>query len=111
MKRLTVRESLRIFVSFEFDKDNDLKNNFFSQAVRLTQHRIKNCSLNETYPNQIWKDKARAAVKECDVVVVLIGQDTHNSQGVIVETDMARMSMAPRSWATGAVESCTTDDD
>ena len=24
------------------------------------------------------------------VVVVLIGQDTHNAQGVIVETDMAR---------------------
>ena len=83
-------ESLKIFVSFEFDKDNNLKNNFFSQAVRLTQHRIKNCSLNESYPNQIWKDKARAAIKECDVVVVLIGQDTHNSQGVIVETDMAR---------------------
>ena len=36
------------------------------------------------------ENKAREAIGECHVVVVLIGQDTHNAQGVIVETDMAR---------------------
>ena len=82
--------SLNIFLSFEFDKDNDLKNNFYEQARELTQHRVRNCSLHETYPDEKWKNKARAAIRECDVVVVLIGQDTHNAQGVIVETDMAR---------------------
>ncbi len=82
--------TLNIFVSFEFDKDNDLKNNFYTQAKEHTQHRIRNCSLHETYPDEAWKNKAKAAIRECDVVVVLIGQDTHNAQGVIVETDMAR---------------------
>ena len=38
----------------------------------------------------MWKNKAREAIRECDVVLVLIGQDTHNAPGVIVETDMAR---------------------
>ena len=80
---------LSIFVSFEFDKDKDLKNNFYEQAKRNTQHRIHNCSLHETYPDENWKNKARAAIRECDVVVVLIGQDTHNAQGVMVETNMA----------------------
>lgn len=82
--------TLNIFVSFEFDKDNDLKNNFYEQAREKTQHRVRNCSLNEAYPDQHWKDKARRAIDECDVVIVLIGQDTHNAPGVIVETDMAR---------------------
>ena len=81
--------TLNIFVSFEFDKDNDLKNNFYEQARELTHHRIRDCSLNEAYADQCWKKKARDAIGECDVVVVLIGQDTHNAQGVMVETNMA----------------------
>lgn len=87
--------SLNIFVSFEFDKDNDLKNPFYKQAETQTHHRIRNCSLNEAYPDQEWKNRARAAIEECDVVVVLIGEDTHNAPGVIVETDMARSLNKP----------------
>ena len=82
--------SLSIFVSFEFDRDSDLKNNFYEQAKRNTQHRVRNCSLNETYPDEQWKRRARKAIAECDVVVVLIGQDTHNAQGVVLEADIAR---------------------
>ncbi len=82
--------TLNIFVSFEFDRDNDLKNSFYDQAERHSTHRISNCSLNETYRDEVWRNRARAAIRQCDVVVVLIGQDTHNAQGVIVETDMAR---------------------
>ena len=81
---------LNIFVSFEFDKDQDLKNNFYRQAEEETSHRIRDCSLHESYPDDTWRSKARTAIRRCDVVVVLIGQDTHNAQGVIVETDMAR---------------------
>ena len=50
----------------------------------------RDSSLNQSYPNQVWKDKARTAIRGCDAVVVLVGQDTNNAQGVIVETDMAR---------------------
>ena len=82
--------SLNIFVSFEFDKDYELKESFYAQATKHSPHKILNCSLNESYPNETWKRKARATIKECDVVIVLIGPDTHNAQGVIVEMDMAR---------------------
>ena len=82
--------TLHIFVSFEFDKDNDLKNNFYEQAKENTQHRVRNCSLNEAYPDEDWKNKARNAIAECNVVIVLIGEDTQNAPWVIVETDIAR---------------------
>ena len=87
--------TLNIFVSFEFDKDNSLKNSFYDQAKKHSPHRVLNSSLNESYPDENWRRKAQAAIRECDVVVVLIGQDTHNAQGVIIETDMARSLNKP----------------
>ena len=82
--------TLNIFVSFEFNKDKDLQNNFYRQAKEETNHQIRDRSLHESYPDEAWKNKARNAIRGCDVVVVLIGQNTHNAPGVIVETDMAR---------------------
>ena len=82
---------LNIFVSFEYDRDNDLKNNFFSLAEdNNTPHRLENCSLNESYRDKEWKGKVREAIRECDVVVVLLGADTHSARGVRVETSMAQ---------------------
>lgn len=82
--------TLNIFVSFEFGKDHDLQNSFYQQAKEETSHRIRDSSLHETYQDEAWKNQARNAIRRCDVVVVLIGQDTHNARGVKVETDMAR---------------------
>lgn len=87
--------TVNIFVSFEFDKDKDLQNSFYQQAKEKTTHRIRDCSLHESYPDEAWKNKARNAIRRCDVVVVLIGPDTHNSPGVIVETDIARSLNKP----------------
>lgn len=82
--------NLKIFVSFEFDKDGNLKNSFFEQAKENTPHRVRNFSLNEAYPSDEWKDKARSAIRECDLVIVLVGQDTHSSLGVKTEVGIAR---------------------
>ena len=87
--------SLNIFISFEFDKDDELKGDFYKQAEEHTNHRIKNCSLNEAYPDERWRNMAQEAIRGCDVVLVLIGEDTHNAPGVIIETDMARSLNKP----------------
>ena len=87
--------TLNIFVSFEFNRENELKDNFYRQAEEHCPHHIRNCSLNEEYPDERWKGKAREAIRECHVIIVLIGQDTHNAQGVIVETDIARSLNKP----------------
>ncbi len=87
--------NLKIFVSFEFDKDGDLKNNFFEQAKDNSPHRVKNSSLNEAYPTDEWKERARSAIHECDLVIVLVGQDTHSSLGVKTEIDIVRQLKKP----------------
>ena len=87
--------NLNIFVSFEFDTDKDLQNNCYRQAKEETNHRIGDCSLHESYPDETWRSTARNSIRQCDVVVVLIGQDTHNAPGVIVETDIARSLNKP----------------
>ena len=82
--------TMYIFVSFEFDKDRDLRDSFYDQARLQTQHRVRNGSLREAYPTEEWKREAREAIRACDVVIVLIGEDTHNAPGVRTEVDMAR---------------------
>lgn len=81
---------LNIFVSFEYDKDKELVNALLHQAKERSPHRIRDKSLKEDYPDDAWKKRANDAIRACDVVVLLVGKDTHNAQGVIVETDMAR---------------------
>ena len=81
--------TLSIFVSFEFDKDGDLKNNFFAQAREELPHRVRNSSLNEAYPSEEWMMRARSAIRKSDLVIVLVGQDTHNAPGVRTEVEIA----------------------
>ena len=87
--------TVKIFISFEFGKDNNLKNSFYKDAVSKSRHTIRNYSLNEPYQESVWKAKARQAIGRCDIVFVLVGQDTHNAPGVLVETDMARSLKKP----------------
>ena len=82
--------TIDIFASFEYDKDIDLKNNFYRQAKDECPHRVRNFSLHEAYPTDEWKARARAAIRECDLVIVLVGQDTHNAPGVATEVSIAR---------------------
>lgn len=87
--------TLNIFVSFEFDKDDDLKGSFYTQAKRHTLHRIRDFSLREAYETAEWKEKARSAISRCDAVIVLIGEDTHNAPGVRTEVSVARQLEKP----------------
>ena len=91
----TIMPNVKIFVSFEFDKDGELKNNFYEQASRLSPHRIVNSSLNEAAPDEHWKTRARSAITRCDIVIVLVGQDTHNAPGVKTEVKIARQLGKP----------------
>lgn len=82
-------------MSFEYDKDNDLRGNFYAQARVFSTHRIQDCSLRQDYPSEEWKAKARTAISGCDVVIVLVGADTHNAPGVRTEVEIARQSSKP----------------
>ena len=95
MRRDCRVSTLKIFASFEYDKDRTLKNEFLGESKTRTNHRVVNSSLREDYPDDKWVKKASEAIRKCDVVIVLIGEDTHNAPGVIVETDIARSHGIP----------------
>ena len=89
---------VKVFLSFEFDKDADLYRNFFQQAHRGdSSHDIEDYSLNEAYkPNdQNWVKKAHEQIDLADIVIVALGDDTHNAPGVEKEVTIANQKEKP----------------
>lgn len=81
----------RVFVSFDFDNDQALKHFVLGQTKHPGQRfSVTNMSLNEAAPEAEWEKKARAAIRQTDLVLVMIGEKTHRAQGVLKEVRMAR---------------------
>lgn len=87
--------TVRIFLSFEFDKDKQLYRNFYAQAQENSSYRVTDHSLRQDYPTEEWLDKAREKIRQCDLVIVLVGQDTHNAPGVEKEVTVANQLDKP----------------
>ena len=81
----------RAFVSFDFDNDRALKDFIIGQArLQDSPFEVVDTSLKEAAPMQTWEDKARAAIKRSDIVLVMVGPNTHKAPGVLKEVAMAR---------------------
>ena len=87
---------VRVFLSFEFGKDEELHRNFYAQAEAHSTHEIIDYSLDEPYqPNALWLNKARKQITQSDIVIVVIGDDTHNAAGVEKEVTVANQLDKP----------------
>ncbi len=90
---------VKVFLSFEFHKDNELHHNFYAQAKRGdSYHEIEDYSLNEPYPphdDDEWLEKARDLIFQSDIVIVVIGENTHNAPGVKKEVTIANQFKKP----------------
>jgi predicted GTPase len=81
----------KVFVSFDFDNDKTLKELIIGQAkLPDSQFEVVDTSLKEAAPMKTWEDKARAAIKRSDIVLVMVGTSTHKASGVLKEVQMAR---------------------
>src|SRR3989304_6156206 len=79
----------RVFISFDFDHDEDLKNLLVGQSKNEdSPFEIADWSIKEASPD--WKDKARERVKRSDVVAVMCGEHTDTAIGVSEEIRIAR---------------------
>src|SRR5690606_29039401 len=80
----------RVFVSFDFDNDKVLKDFIIGQA-RLpdSPFDVTDTSLKEAQPMKTWEDKARAAIRRSDLVLVMVGPETHRAPGVLKEVAIA----------------------
>lgn len=81
----------RVFVSFDFDNDKALKDFIIGQSkLKDSPFDVIDTSLKEAAPMKTWEDKARFAIKNSDIVVVMVGPKTHKASGVLKEVAMAR---------------------
>lgn len=90
------KRKVNVFLSFEFGKDNELHHNFYAEAEHHSDYEIIDCSLNEAYhPDSQWLNKARKQIALSDIVIVVLGEDTHNAPGVIKEVGEANQLKKP----------------
>lgn len=81
----------RVFVSFDFDNDQVLKEFILEQARRNdSPFSVTDMSLKEAAPEKDWEAKARAAIKRSDTVLVMVGPKTSTASGVLKEVKIAR---------------------
>ncbi len=86
----------KAFISFDFDNDKTLKEFIIGQArLADSPFEVVDTSLKEAAPMKTWEDKARAAIKRSDIVVVMVGPSTYKAPGVLKEVQMARDEEIP----------------
>jgi len=80
----------RVFISFDYDHDLDLKNLLVGQAKNAeSPFEIADFSIKEAI-SEDWKKKARTRIKGCDVVSVICGEHTDTASGVSAELKIAQ---------------------
>ena len=78
-----------VFISFDYDHDQDLKNLLVGQAKNTdSPFEIADWSVKEATGD--WKEDARRRIKRVDQVIVLCGEYTDSATGVNIEMRIAR---------------------
>lgn len=85
------RMKKRVFVSFDFDNDRALKDLIIGQSrLADSPFEVIDHSLKEAAPERNWEAKARTAIARSEIVLVMVGANTHRAPGVLKEVQMAR---------------------
>ncbi len=80
----------RVFISFDYDHDLDLKNLLVGQSKNEdSPFDIADFSIKEAI-SEDWKKKARTRIKGCAVVAVICGEHTDTASGVSAEAKIAQ---------------------
>lgn len=85
----------RVFISFDYDHDVDLKNLLVGQARNPeSPFEITDMSIKEAIAIN-WKENARRRIRGCDVVAVICGEYTNTASGVNAELKIAQEEGVP----------------
>lgn len=80
----------RVFVSFDYDNDSDLKTMLVGQAKNPdTPFDMVDFSIKEPISGD-WTAKVRARIKGVDQVVIICGEHTDTATGVSAELDITQ---------------------
>ena len=79
----------RVFTSFDFDHDDDLRTLLVGQSKNpASPFDLIDWSLKEPMAGD-WKEKIRARIKRCELVIVICGEHTDTAAGVNEELKIA----------------------
>jgi hypothetical protein len=93
---LLQREKKRVFVSFDFDNDKNLKDSLIAQSkLERSPFTVFDHSLLEAAPEPDWKKYASVKIRQSDIVIVVVGNQTYRAPGVLAEVGMARRHGVP----------------
>ena len=80
-----------VFISFDFDNDKKLKDFIIGQSkLPDSPFELSDWSLHEPAPQRNWEQSAEDRIKRVELVIVMVGPDTHRAPGVLKEVEMAR---------------------
>ena len=86
----------RVCVSFDFDNEKELRVFIIGQAkLPDSPFDIVDCSMKEAAPQANWQAVAERKIKSADIVVVMVGPQTHRAPGVLKEVKIARDNGIP----------------
>lgn len=86
---------VKVFISFDYDHDVDLKNLLVGQAKNDdSPFEITDMSVKEELSGD-WKEKVRTRIKKIDQVVVICGEHTDTASGVATEVKIAQEEEKP----------------
>ena len=94
-KRQNAKKRRPVFLSFEFERDAGRRGTFIGQATDHCEFAIIDKSLPSAQHDDIWRQKARERIRASQVVIVLLGPDTHNAAGVMDELSLAGEAHCP----------------
>ena len=85
----------RVFISFDFDNDADLRGNLVAQSERHdSPFSIEDCSLQAPYDEK-WKKRVRAIIRRADLTIIICGEYTGNAPGVAAELTISQEVSTP----------------
>lgn len=98
----------RVFTSFDYDYDQDLRNLLVGQAKNSdSPFEMADWSVKEPMTGD-WKAKVRDRIKRVDQMIVICGEHTHIASGVSVEIKIAQEEGIPYFLLKGRKErTCT----
>ena len=85
----------KVFISFDYDHDEELKIALVGQAKNEdSPFSINDMSIKEAIDYN-WKYYARQRIRQCDVVIVICGKYTDSAKGVTAELNIAQEENIP----------------
>ena len=68
-----------VFISFDYDNDNDLRGNLLAQAKKPeSPFSITDWSVKEPIDER-WREKVRDLIRRADLTIVICGEHTHQA--------------------------------